>query len=69
MIGEDRDWQIYTAPGYPAGPDHKAKPPLFELLDAQASTGIQLTENFAMFPASSVSGWYFNHLDSKCRSR
>ncbi|MDB6114523.1 MAG: metH 1, partial [Lacunisphaera sp.] len=56
---------IRPAPGYPACPDHKAKPPLFELLDAQAATGIQLTENFAMFPASSVSGWYFNHPDSK----
>ncbi|MDB6116216.1 MAG: metH 1, partial [Lacunisphaera sp.] len=52
---------IRPAPGYPACPDHKAKPPLFELLEAQAATGIQLTENFAMFPASSVSGWYFNH--------
>ena len=56
---------IRPAPGYPACPDHKAKPPLFELLNAQAATGIQLTESFAMFPASSVSGWYFNHPESK----
>lgn len=56
---------IRPAPGYPACPDHQAKPPLFELLDASARTGIQLTESFAMTPASSVSGWYFNHPDSK----
>ena len=56
---------VRPAPGYPACPDHKAKPPLFELLGAQANTGIQLTENFAMTPASSVSGWYFNHPESK----
>ncbi len=56
---------IRPAPGYPACPDHKAKPPLFDLLGAQDKTGIQLTESFAMFPASSVSGWYFNHPDSK----
>jgi len=46
---------IRPAPSYPACPDHKAKPPLFELLGAQASTGIQLTESFAMFPAAA--GW------------
>ncbi|HTL66844.1 MAG TPA: methionine synthase [Lacunisphaera sp.] len=56
---------IRPAPGYPACPDHQAKPPLFDLLGAQASTGITLTESNAMFPASSVSGWYFNHPDSK----
>ncbi len=56
---------IRPAPGYPACPDHQAKPPLFELLAAEATTGIRLTESFAMFPASSVSGWYFNHPDSK----
>ncbi len=56
---------IRPAPGYPACPDHQAKPPLFELLDASARTGITLTENYAMYPASSVSGWYFNHPDSK----
>ncbi len=56
---------IRPAPGYPACPDHKAKPPLFELLGAQSATGIELTESFAMMPASSVSGWYFNHPESK----
>jgi 5-methyltetrahydrofolate--homocysteine methyltransferase len=56
---------IRPAPGYPACTDHQAKPPLFELLGAQASTGITLTESNAMFPASSVSGWYFNHPESK----
>jgi 5-methyltetrahydrofolate--homocysteine methyltransferase len=56
---------IRPAPGYPACPDHQAKPPLFELLGAQATTGIILTESNAMHPASSVSGWYFNHPDSK----
>jgi len=56
---------IRPAPGYPACPEHKAKPVLFDLLGAQTATGIQLTENFAMMPASSVSGWYFNHPESK----
>ncbi|MSU24297.1 MAG: methionine synthase [Opitutus sp.] len=56
---------IRPAPGYPACPDHKAKPVLFDLLGAPAATGITLTENFAMMPASSVSGWYFNHPESK----
>ena len=56
---------IRPAPGYPACPDHQAKPPLFELLGAQALTGITLTESNAMYPASSVSGWYFSHPDSK----
>ena len=56
---------IRPAPGYPACPDHQAKPPLFDLLGAQSATGIELTESCAMSPASSVSGWYFNHPDSK----
>ena len=56
---------IRPAPGYPACPDHTEKPPLFELLNAQATTGIILMESNAMFPASSVSGMYFNHPDSK----
>ncbi len=56
---------IRPAPGYPACPDHQAKPPLFELLGAQTLTGITLTESNAMHPASSVSGWYFNHPESK----
>jgi 5-methyltetrahydrofolate--homocysteine methyltransferase len=56
---------IRPAPGYPACPDHTEKPPLFALLDATAATGITLTESNAMSPASSVSGLYFNHPDSK----
>jgi len=56
---------IRPAPGYPACPDHTEKPPLFELLNATATTGITLTESNAMHPASSVSGHYFNHPDSK----
>jgi len=56
---------VRPAPGYPACPDHTEKPPLFRLLDATAATGITLTESCAMSPASSVSGLYFNHPDSK----
>jgi 5-methyltetrahydrofolate--homocysteine methyltransferase len=56
---------IRPAPGYPACPDHTEKPILFSLLGAQAATGIALTESCAMTPASSVSGWYFNHPESK----
>jgi len=56
---------IRPAPGYPACPDHTQKPPLFALLDATAATGIRLTESCAMTPGSSVSGFYFNHPDSK----
>ena len=56
---------IRPAPGYPACPDHTEKPILFSLLGVEAATGIKLTESCAMYPASSVSGWYFNHPDSK----
>ncbi|MBK9989407.1 MAG: methionine synthase [Verrucomicrobia bacterium] len=56
---------IRPAPGYPACPDHTEKPILFELLNATAATGITLTESCAMAPASSVSGWYFNHPEAK----
>ena len=56
---------IRPAPGYPACPDHTEKGALFDLLGAQDATGISLTENFAMHPASSVSGFYFNHPDAK----
>ena len=52
---------IRPAPGYPACPDHSEKATLFEMLDATAHTGATLTENYAMWPASSVSGWYFSH--------
>jgi len=56
---------IRPAPGYPACPDHTEKRKLFDLLEAESQTGINLTESFAMFPASSVSGWYFGHPDSQ----
>ena len=56
---------IRPAPGYPACPDHTEKKKLFALLDAEKTAGIQLTENFAMYPASSVSGFYFFHPESK----
>ncbi len=56
---------IRPAPGYPACPDHTEKPILFGLLDAEEQTGIQLTESMAMYPAASVSGFYFSHPESK----
>ena len=56
---------IRPAPGYPACPDHSLKPILFDLLDATASTGITLTESFAMLPTAAVSGFYFGHADSQ----
>jgi 5-methyltetrahydrofolate--homocysteine methyltransferase len=56
---------IRPAPGYPACPDHTEKRTLFDLLGGEAHTGIQLTDSFAMFPASSVSGWYFSHPESR----
>jgi 5-methyltetrahydrofolate--homocysteine methyltransferase len=56
---------IRPAPGYPACPDHTEKQLLFDLLDATAKTGIRLTENFAMWPAASVSGFYFAQEQSR----
>jgi 5-methyltetrahydrofolate--homocysteine methyltransferase len=56
---------IRPAPGYPACPDHTEKPTLFRLLDVENAAGIRLTESCAMYPASSVSGWYFGHPESK----
>ena len=55
---------IRPAPGYPACPDHTEKPLLWQLLDAEQNTGASLTESNAMWPAASVSGWYFSHPDS-----
>ena len=55
---------IRPAPGYPACPDHTEKRMLFDLLNAE-QLGITLTESYAMYPASSVSGWYFSHPDSR----
>ena len=56
---------IRPAPGYPAQPDHTEKRTLFELLDVEKHTGIQLTESFAMLPAASVSGLYFAHPEAR----
>ncbi|NTU53903.1 MAG: methionine synthase, partial [Chlorobiaceae bacterium] len=56
---------IRPAPGYPACPDHTEKATIFDLLNAEAATGITLTESFAMNPAASVSGLYFANLASK----
>ena len=56
---------IRPAPGYPAQPDHTEKGTLFKLLDAEARAGIKLTESFAMWPGSSISGFYFSHPESR----
>ena len=56
---------IRPAPGYPACPEHSEKATLFELLRAPETTHMSLTENFAMLPAASVSGWYFSHPDAR----
>jgi len=56
---------IRPAPGYPACPDHTEKAALWRLLDAEAATGIRLTESYAMHPAASVSGWYFSHPEAR----
>jgi 5-methyltetrahydrofolate--homocysteine methyltransferase len=52
---------IRPAPGYPACPEHSEKRTLFDLLNAEKIAGITLTENFAMYPGASVSGFYFSH--------
>lgn len=56
---------IRPAPGYPACPEHTEKYKLFDLLSATAATGITLTESLAMYPAASVSGWYFANPEAK----
>ncbi|MDO9142492.1 MAG: methionine synthase, partial [Methylobacter sp.] len=56
---------IRPAPGYPACPDHTEKGKLFELLKVTENTSIELTESYAMYPASAVSGWYFSHPESQ----
>ncbi len=55
---------IRPAPGYPAQPDHTEKANLFALLDAEKNSGVKLTESFAMWPGSSVSGLYFGNAES-----
>ena len=58
----DEQYQgVRPAPGYPACPDHSEKRILFDVLEAEKRTDIQLTESFAMSPAASVSGFYFSH--------
>ncbi|MDD2724309.1 MAG: methionine synthase [Methylovulum sp.] len=56
---------IRPAPGYPACPDHTEKAKLFALLNATEHTTIELTESYAMYPASAVSGWYFSHPEAQ----
>jgi len=63
MVGETYRG-IRPAPGYPAQPDHTEKATLFRLLDAEAATGLELTESFAMTPPAAVSGLYFAHPQS-----
>jgi 5-methyltetrahydrofolate--homocysteine methyltransferase len=55
---------IRPAAGYPAQPDHTEKGVLFELLAAEAATGLMLTESYAMYPTAAVSGLYFSHPES-----
>ena len=64
LIGE-RYNGIRPAPGYPACPEHTEKATLWELLDVEKNTGIELTDSMAMWPGASVSGWYFSHPDSQ----
>ena len=56
---------IRPAPGYPACPDHLEKNTIWDLLGVEKNIGIKLTESLAMWPASSVSGYYFSHPESK----
>ncbi|WP_044874600.1 methionine synthase [Pseudomonas sp. LFM046] len=56
---------IRPAPGYPACPDHTEKGTLFRLLDPHSTSGVTLTEHYAMFPAAAVSGWYFAHPEAQ----
>ena len=56
---------IRPAAGYPACPDHTEKGTLWRLLDVEAKTGMLITESFAMWPGSSVSGLYFAHPESR----
>ncbi|MFV8376383.1 methionine synthase [Flavobacterium sp. LB1P71] len=64
MIAEDYKG-IRPAPGYPACPDHLEKPTIWKLLNVEKEIGVTLTESMAMWPASSVSGYYFGNPESK----
>ena len=69
LSNEDLIKENYTgirpAPGYPACPDHLEKPTIWKLLNVEEKIGVKLTESMAMWPASSVSGYYFAHPESK----
>ena len=56
---------IRPAPGYPACPEHSEKATLFTLLDIENAINCRLTDSYAMYPAASVSGWYFAHPDAR----
>ena len=56
---------IRPAPGYPACPDHTEKPLLWKLLDVEKTTGITLTESYAMYPTAAVSGFYYSHPEAR----
>ena len=62
---EEKYKGIRPAPGYPACPDHLEKPTIWKLLNVEQEIGVKLTESMAMWPASSVSGYYFGHPESK----
>ncbi|MCL4106522.1 UNVERIFIED_CONTAM: hypothetical protein GTU68_009656 [Idotea baltica] len=62
---KERYQGVRPAPGYPACPDHTEKETLFRLLDATSGCGVALSDNYAMTPASSVSGFYYSHPESK----
>lgn len=64
LIGE-KYVGIRPAPGYPACPEHTEKATLWELMDVQERTGIELTDSMAMWPGAAVSGWYFSHPQSQ----
>jgi 5-methyltetrahydrofolate--homocysteine methyltransferase len=64
LIGESYRG-IRPAPGYPAQPEHSEKATLFKLLDAEHKIGVKLTESYAMWPGSSVSGFYYSHPESR----
>jgi len=64
LIGE-KYVGIRPAPGYPACPEHTEKQAIWQLLDVEANTGIELTDSMAMWPGAAVSGWYFSHPQSQ----
>ena len=65
LILKEKYRGIRPAPGYPACPEHSEKRVIFDLLNVEKNIGVQLTENYAMYPPASVSGYYFAHPQSK----